>query len=185
MPSRIGIACLMCFCLAPVSAGEFGVRPGAVELSAMGGLNIGPSRVGNHPATGGDFQVYLARWVSIGLAGAWAPVMNSSYGSGVNANVNLYTYGTGVQLHMPNSSRLTPYASIGAGGMRLAGKMTQGGLEYFSAADSAFVGTFGGGTRVAIGKRWGVRMEAVAFKGNRTKLFGRVLVGVYGQFGGR
>lgn len=170
--------------LAPVFADEYEPANGTVELSGMGGLNIGPTDLGNHPTIIGDMQGFVNRWFSVGAGAGWAPITNTSFGYGVAVNANLYSYNGGLQFHIANSSRITPYLTVGAGGIRMSAKATLGGVKYFGASDSAFAGNFGAGFRVYVTRRFGVRFEATAFKGRDTNLFGRAVVGVFGQFGG-
>jgi opacity protein-like surface antigen len=188
---KFGIATLL-LSLSPVFAGEFSPSAGTVEVFGGGGINMGPSDTGTNAVVGGDVQVYASRWLSVGGGGSWAPVMNrtgnivmSNAISTVTADATLYTFHGGVQIHAANGSRATPYATVGAGGVRMSGSARLNGTKYFSDSSSAFAFTFGGGCRVALAKHIGIRFEVAGFKGRDTNIFGRALVGVYGQFGGR
>ncbi len=185
MVHMIRIAVLTGCLLTPVFAGELSPTVGTVEVAGAVGLNVGPVDLGNHPVFGGDMQVYLTRWVSVGAGGAWAPMVNEPFGLGYRMTASMYTYHGGVQIHIPNPSRVTPYLLGGAGEVRLSAKGTQGGVKFADKSSSAFVGHFGGGARIALARRFGVRCEVAAFKGRDTNIFSRATVGVYGQFGGR
>jgi hypothetical protein len=164
---------------------EFNPKGGTAELSGMAGLNIGPSGLGNHPLVGGGIQIYANKWLSFGGDGAWAPMANESFGYGVKANTNLYSLMAGGQVHIANNSRFVPYFTAAAGGIRVTGKATLGGVKYFGGSENAFAGNFGGGLRAYVTRRFGIRFEATGIKGRDTRIFGRALVGVFGQFGGR
>jgi hypothetical protein len=187
---KLGIALLLS--LSPAFAGEFSPSAGTVEASGMVGVNVGPSDTGTNAVVGGDAQVYASRWLSVGGGGSWAAVAGQTYRAvtayGVaeaTADATLLSFHGGAQVHAPNASRATPYATVGAGGVRMSGSARLNGTKYFSDSSSAFAFTFGGGCRVALSRRLGIRFEVTAFKGQSTNIFGRAMVGVYGRFGGR
>jgi opacity protein-like surface antigen len=95
---------------------------------------------------------------------------------------DLYSYGGGAQVHVPNGSRVTPYITGGVNGVRIVAKA----ITYqLGVSDNALALSFGGGARIAVTRHLGVRFEALAVKGRDWDIFGRATVGVYGQFGGR
>ena len=99
----------------------------------------------------------------------------------------------GLHLRVPIPGRVVPYAIIGAGMIHIgSGNGTQETTidnRVFATplpipSSTEFAVNFGGGARIYIKERWGIRIEAKAYKptGRFTDVFGRVAGGLFWQF---
>ncbi len=185
-------------------------EPGAGEVSGFGGTVSIRDGGGTHGNFGGTVGANLGRFVhlfgEVSYMSMGKETYTASYGTAratAMAGGRLMNYGGGVQIRMPTgAAKIEPYGLITLGYGQMKGdvdaRATAGtSSATYSSSDSthnAYTGV-GGGARVFIGRRWGIKPEfryqkyyGIHLSSNDPIMdHGRVITataGVFLQFGG-
>ena len=163
-------------------------EPGIGEVSGFAGIVSIRDGGGTHGNFGGTMGANLGRFVHL-----FGEVSYMSTGKGTYATPGgrLMNYGGGVQIRIPTGeARIEPYGLLTFGYGR-----SKGDYSSSNSTHNAYNGA-GGGARVFIGRRWGIKPEFRIQKYYGIHLSsndpfvdnGRVITataGVFFQFGGR
>ena len=177
-----------------VRSGSFEIDPfiGAsygVDFRVMGGANVSFA-VNKWLLPYGEFSYFpgIGRTETGMFAGTGNPVT-------LHYNVPMSDFHGGVHIRLPiHESPIVPYLAFGAGGLhsyattvsatyQVAGGATQMLPGLPAAASNNFALNFGGGIRFYLSQRFGMRVEAKAYKpfGDLPGLFGNTPPNVFGK----
>lgn len=186
-------------------------EPGVGEVSGFGGIVSIRDGGGTHGNFGGTIGANLGRFVhlfgEVSYMSMGKETYTATYGTAqatASAGGRLMNYGGGVQIRIPTgAAKIEPYGLITLGYGHMKGDLdarAASGMSsaIYSGSDSthnAYSGV-GGGARVFIGRRWGIKPEFRIQKyygihlssDNPVIDHGRVITataGVFFQFGGR
>ena len=177
-------ALVMAFCAmtVTVSGREYDSRMGTTEVSGGGGVAFAPEGIGNRPLIGGDLQISLSRYFSVGGGMSYFWANESILGGLVKGKVDALMYGGNFQFHIPTGTRVAPFIGSGVGALRAGGSLTLFGVQG-SAQDTVFAANYGGGVRVYILPNFGIKSEFRAIKARDYDWFSTITTGVFYQFG--
>jgi opacity protein-like surface antigen len=167
----------------------YAFRPGLVEFSAYGGIGHVWNLTGVNPVAGGSVAVGLSRWAALYGEYSWSR-LGSGRGTftidatGVDEQVpgefprgrleiplrntfDRHDFTGGIQAHLPTGTRFSPYAFVGAGWLKAQANFDLEG-ERVAVSAGRFAVAFGGGARMYITNRWGVRAEFKGLKAPQT-----------------
>lgn len=157
---------------------------GRVQVGGLLGVNRFQVMGRAEPSAGGEILIGLphnlavygdASWNRIFRFRAAGPALN------VSADVNLYDAGGGVLWSIPNRTRIVPYLRGGGSLIHLSAGARLGEQSFDSSANR-FAGSFGGGARVHINKKFGLLGDVRAFRGINMLWLFRLSGGFFYQF---
>ncbi len=154
---------------APLTAAD----EGKVEIAGYGGVSWLSGGDSAHGMGGGTAGVNIGRMLQIFGEGSYIPMGSASLtasgpGGAVHASATarLLSFGGGIHIKIPASSKAQPYALAAVGYGHQSASGSASGSSWgtpvsasVSMSQGNAYGGFGGGSRYFIGKSWGLRPE--------------------------